>query len=160
MTDPTFTPPRRERASARGVLAACAVSLATLCAPAHAATVSATSAPLAPVSPATASPSSTESGALVLAQAGERSRRRARGDRRMRGERRAGRHGRYERRGHRGRCRPRRAVRKAWRFGVDAPRIHRVGRRAVVVGGFRGRSYVRVRFANNRRCAFLGMRRF
>ena len=64
----------------------------------------------------------------------------------------------YERR--RGFCRPRRAIRKAWRMGVDAPRIHRVGRRAVVVSGYRGRHYVRVRFAHARRCPVLAVRRF
>ena len=57
-------------------------------------------------------------------------------------------------------CRPRRAIRKAWRMGVDAPRIHRVGRRAVVVSGYRGRHYVRVRFAHARRCPVLAVRRF
>ena len=64
----------------------------------------------------------------------------------------------YERRG--GFCRPRRAIRKAWRMGVDAPRIHRIGSRAVVVSGYRGRHYVRVRFAHARRCPVLAVRHF
>ena len=82
-----------------------------------------------------------------------------------RAERRADRRGRRFDRGPRGygrwgRCRPRRALRKAWRLGVDAPRIHRIGRRAVVVAGYRGRSYVRVRFAHAPRCPVLAIRRF
>ena len=59
-----------------------------------------------------------------------------------------------------GDCRPRRALRKAWRMGVDEPRIHRVGRRAVVVSGYRGREYVRVRFSRERRCPVLAVRAF
>ena len=61
---------------------------------------------------------------------------------------------------HRGYCRPYRAIRKAWRMGVDAPRIHRVGRRGVVVAGYRGRHYVRVRFAHGRRCPVMRVRRY
>lgn len=55
-------------------------------------------------------------------------------------------------------CRPRRAIRKAWRMGVDAPRIHRIGRRGVVVSGYRGRHYVRVRFGHARYCPIIAVR--
>lgn len=121
----------------------------------------------ATASPATPTPTHAFDRASDVVQVSER---RGRASRR-RGARRHAHDGGYRRGGwerdhefrrgrrHAGRCRPGRAVRKAWRLGVDEPRIRRVGRRGVVIAGFRGRSRVVVRFGHARHCPVLAVRR-
>ena len=57
-----------------------------------------------------------------------------------------------------GRCHPRRALRRAWRMGVDGAHIHRVRSHVIVVSGYDGSDHVRVRFARDRRCTVLAVR--
>ncbi len=58
-----------------------------------------------------------------------------------------------------GRCSPRLAIRKAYGIGANRPRIVRENRRVVVVDGFRRGRLVTVRFANDRGCPVLAVRR-
>ena len=57
-------------------------------------------------------------------------------------------------------CRPRRALRRAWRMGLDDARIDAVRRGALIVSGYRGREYVRVRFARRPSCPVIAVRAF
>ena len=79
-----------------------------------------------------------------------------------------GRHGGWDRgrdrrhgydRGHRGFCKPHRAVNKARHMGVRRADVVRAGRNRVVVAGMRHHRPVRVVFANQRNCPVIGWRR-
>ena len=63
-----------------------------------------------------------------------------------------------ERRARHRRCGPRRALRKAWRLGLDDPRVERIRRRGVVVSGYDGRELVRIRFARDPQCTIMRVR--
>lgn len=85
------------------------------------------------------------------------------GHRRARGYHRHGLHLLPDRhyRGHRhyrGRCNVRRAIRKAYRLGVDRPRVVRRNRHRVVVRGRIDGYRARVVFANRRRCPLIVIR--
>jgi hypothetical protein len=56
-------------------------------------------------------------------------------------------------------CSPRLALRKAYDIGLNRPRIVREGRRFVIVDGFRRGRVATVRFANDRGCPVLDVRR-
>lgn len=56
------------------------------------------------------------------------------------------------------RCSPRRALRRAWRLGIDDPRIERIRRRVLVVSGYDGRELVYLRFARDPSCTILRVR--
>ncbi|KAB0679757.1 hypothetical protein [Aureimonas leprariae] len=56
-------------------------------------------------------------------------------------------------------CSPRLALRKAYDIGLNRPRVVGEGRRFVIVDGFRRGRIATVRFANDRGCPVLGVRR-
>ena len=55
-------------------------------------------------------------------------------------------------------CKPRRAIRKAYRLGVNNPRIVRRNHKRVVVKGWRHGHRTRVVFANRHRCPVIAFR--
>ncbi|WP_152046002.1 hypothetical protein [Aureimonas psammosilenae] len=56
-------------------------------------------------------------------------------------------------------CSPRLAVRKAYDLGLNRPRVVREGRNSVVVDGVRRGRLQTVRFANDRGCPVISVRR-
>ncbi|WP_419906149.1 hypothetical protein [Hoeflea sp.] len=59
---------------------------------------------------------------------------------------------------HRGICKPRSAVNKAWRMGVKNPRISSRNRSRVIVRGWRYGHKTKVVFANRRYCPVIAYR--
>lgn len=57
-----------------------------------------------------------------------------------------------------GKCKPRRAVNKAWRMGVNNPRVVRRNPNRVVVRGWRHGYKTKVVFANARHCPVIRFR--